>query len=448
MATLCRQLGFTYETLPGRSKRDKAREFLGSVERRGRMTSLAEVAVALRPDLSGPIAVFFENSDAELDWLDQLAPVDGDSRDSTLTWRWPAPAGSQPVAAKSQARLAALSNPYTPGIRVADDAMFFGRVAERSLLRERLKEQNHMAIVGGRGLGGSSLLWRLIPELAEDEKALPAYIDMKDPAQQTPAGLLGAIWAQWWARVKPGNVAPIQNLAEFVTAARKLNAAGFRPLLLLDELEQMVWRPAVFQDGLFDAWHELGQEKQVSFAVTGHSSPADVLAQGGYNSRFYELFQQVDLGLLDQQSARYLLTVPVERAGLSLPAGAVNSLLKLAGPHPFYLQLAGLYLFDALARDSYASHEIAALFEAAATPFWQELWDSLSPLAQSYYPQAHIHQTQGMAARQMRLLGNRGLVAVDDAGFRPFSDGFAVWLKRQQAALEAAASAEESPTPI
>ncbi len=440
MATLCRQLSVTYETLPGQTKRDKAREFLDYVERRGRMTGLTEVLVALRPDLSRPIAALFEAGDAELDWLDQLAPADDGSRESALTWRWPTATASQPTGAKSQTRPAAPPNPYTPGIRVADDAMFFGRVAERDFLRERLNERSHVAIVGGRGLGGSSLLWRMMSQLAEEDRALPAAIDMKDPAHQTLAGLLGAVWTQWWARVKPGNVAPIQNLAEFVTAARKLNAAGYRPLLLLDELEQLVWRPDVFQDSLFDAWLELGREKLVSFAITGHSSPADVLAQGGSSSRFYELFQQLDLGLLDPQPARDLLTVPVGRAGLTLPPGAVDSLLKLAGPHPFYLHLAGLYLFDALARDAYSGPQVAACFEAAAAPFWQELWDSLSPLAQSYYPQAQIRETNGMAARQMRLLGNKGLVAIDDAGFRPFSDGFAGWLRRHQAAAEAAAA--------
>ena len=48
-----------------------------------------------------------------------------------------------------------------------------------------------------------------------------------------------------WGRVKPGNPVAVQTLAEFVTAVRKLNMAGFRPLLFLDELEQLVWRRAV-----------------------------------------------------------------------------------------------------------------------------------------------------------------------------------------------------------
>ena len=172
---------------------------------------------------------------------------------------------------------------------------------------------------------------------------------MKDPALQTLPGLLNGIWGQWWARVKPGQAVAVGTLAEFATAARKLHAAGFRPLLFLDELEQLVWRPGVFDDALFDAWLELGREGAIGFATTAHIAPAELLAQAGYGTRFYELFRQLDLGLLDDEAARALLVAPAERAGLAVPTGVAEALLAQAGPQPFFLQLAGHYLYEALA---------------------------------------------------------------------------------------------------
>ena len=47
-----------------------------------------------------------------------------------------------------------------------------------------------------------------------------------------------------------------------------------------------------------------------------------------------------------------------------------------------------------------------------------------------------------MAARQLRLLANRGLIIADGSGFRPFSDGFATWVRRLRAAGEAAADVQ------
>ena len=384
--------------------------------------------------------------------------------ESGVTWRWPT-AGDAPgrpltaqleaapddpmrtailpaqdVAAPAAAAVAQPApNPYTPGRKISAEGMFFGRQAEQTLLQEQLTGGGHVAIVAARTFGASSLLAHAARQAAAPQ--LAAYADLKDPALHTLPGLLNSIWAQWWAGVKPGSAAVVRTLGEFAVAARKLHAAGFRPLLFLDELEQLVWRPGVFGDDLLDAWLALGREGAVGLALTAHAAPAELLAQAGYRSRFYELFRQIDLGLLDAAAARALLTAPSERAGLIVPDEAADELLAQAGPHPFYLHLAGHYLFEALT-GVYSTAEAWRRFQAAATPPWQELWDSLSPLAQSHYPTLPTRSASGMAARQLRLLANRGLVIADGSGFRPFSDGFATWVRRLRAAVEAAADVQ------
>ncbi|HMT19812.1 MAG TPA: hypothetical protein PKE20_00970, partial [Promineifilum sp.] len=292
--------------------------------------------------------------------------------------------------------------------------------------------------------GGSSLLYQAGQRFS-DKARLSAYIDMKEPAHQSMAGLLNAIWTQWWAQVKPGNAVAVQTLAEFVTAVRKLGAAGFRPLLFLDELEQLVWRRTVFTDDLLNAWHEIGREGLVGFAMTAHTTPADLLAQEGFASSFYELFHPLNLGLMDEPSARGLLRVPIERVGMTVPDESVERLLALAGPHPFFLQIAGLYLFESLSRDAYSRAEVTRQFEAAAEPYWQDLWETMSPLARSHYPLTQAKAMEGMGGRQLRILANRGLVLASESEYRPFSEGFARWLRRMEAAMQAAANALVEP---
>lgn len=454
---LCRRFGVSYSAFPGNSKRDKAREFLGFIQRQGRMAGLAEAMVALRPDLNTAIAQLFESKEEELSWLDQVAGGEGTPLDSGLTWRWSASSGARSLDKDAPAPSAtpyvvvipgsdepetgepvSPVNPYTPGKVVSDPAMFFGRAAELAQVAGLLDDAAHVAIIGGRGFGGSSLLRRVAGDLSHVEGRLVAEIDMTSPAHQTPAGLLDAIWTQWWGRVKPGNTVHVRTLAEFVTAVRKLVTAGFRPVLLLDEFEQLTWRPSVFEDGLFEAWHELGREGVVSFGLTAHTTPADLLNQAGYQSGFYELFQPVNLGLLDEPAARALLTVPIRSAGLSVPQGADEYLFLHAGPHPFFLHLAGHYLFDALAQGSYSRGEVIRRFEIAAEPYWQELWESLSPLAQTHYPSFLVRAAEGMGGRQLRILANKGLIIADEVGYRPFSEGFARWLARMQVAMQAA----------
>ena len=449
LTELSRQLSVSFAVFPGRTKRDRTREFLGYVGRQGRNAGLAEALVALRPDLATAVAHLFAGNDPQLAWLDQLGGA-GQTMASGVTLRWPTAgevAGRPlflPVAGPAADEPSAISqppaaNPYTPGRKVSDEGMFFGRTGEHAAIVESMAAGGHVAIVAARTFGASSLLHHVAGHTTEPQ--LAAIADLKDPAWQTLPGLLNGVWSQWWAQVKPGHVVAVGTLAEFATAARKLHAAGFRPWLFLDELEQMVWRPGVFDDALFDVWLELGREGAIGFATTAHVAPAELFAQAGYHTRFYELFRQFDLGLLDGDAARALLTIPAERAGLAVPAGAVDTLLAQAGPQPFFLQLAGYYLLAALAEETFDPAAVMRRFQIAAAPHWQELWDSLSPLAQSHYPTTRVGDAGGMAARQLRLLANRGLAVTDEGGFRPFSDGFAAWVGRLRAASEAAAVA-------
>jgi len=453
LTTLAGELTVAFAAFPGATKRDRTREFLGYVQRQGRSAGLAEALVALRPDLATDVAHLYADNDAQLAWLDQVSGAAGPTMQSAVTWRWP-PAGrgdtrefppgeSGPPADTRQFPPAkdALPipppNPYTLGRAVSDEAMFFGRDAEHARVQEWLAAGAHVAIVGARLFGASSLLRHAARHVAAPW--LPAAIDMKDPSSQGLPGLLNAVWGQWWAAVKPGSSAPVNTLAEFATAARKLSAAGFRPLLFVDELEQMIWRPAVFDEAFFDTWLALGRESAVTFVVTSHVALAELFAQAGYASRFYELFRQLDVGLLDGDAARALLTVPVERAGLTMPAGASEGLLALAGPQPFFLQLAGLYLYESLAAGNDAS-AVERRCTAAAAPYWRELWETLSPLAQSAYPVTPTSGPGGVGERQLRILANRGLLIADERGYRPFSAGFAAWLRRERAGGEAAAA--------
>ncbi len=465
LTELSRQLAVSFGAFPGRTKRDRAREFLGYVGRQGRDAGLAEALVALRPDLAAAVANLFAADDPQLVWLDHVGGAGPTRLESGVTWRWPTagdapgraaavqlaatptpvdsiptvvlPAEEVAAAGKAVAQATPAPNPYTPGLKISAEGMFFGRQAEQALIQEQLAGGGHVAIVAARTFGASSLLSHAARQASAPQ--LAAYTDLKDPALHTLPGLLNSIWAQWWAVVKPGNTAVVRTLAEFTVAARKLHAAGFRPLLFLDELEQLVWRPSVFNDDLLDAWLALGREGVVGFALTTHVAPAELLAQAGYRSRFYDLFRQIDLGLLDAAAARALLIAPAERAGLVVPDEAAEELLAQAGPHPFYLHLAGHYLFEAQT-GAYSTAEAWRRFQAAASSPWQELWDSLSPPAQSHYPTLPTRSAGGMAARQLRLLANRGLVIADDSGYRPFSQGFAGWVRRLRAAGEAAAA--------
>lgn len=486
VSRLSRQFGIDYYALSGTDKRDRIREFLGIIDRQTRMAGLAEAVVALRPDLAEMVAQAFTEDDQELAWLDQIAQGEIDPVESGVTWRWTADQQSskpslptekieimptsaaidQPAAPVEEARTRhfirqpvsdspdiaahATDNPYTPGRMITTDAMFFGRATELANLKAHLDQDSNVVVVGPSLFGRSSLVHALARHVAGTVPPafLPAYLDLKNPAMHTVEGVLDGAWQQWWQALRPGQIVRAGTLAEFATAVRKLHAAGFRPLLILDEFEQLAWRSPIFDNYFLDTWRELGQERLLRFVLTVQSPLPDLLAQTHAESRFYELFQQIDLGLLDWDASRELLSLPVERAGYSVPRGAVEHLLLQAGPHPFFLHIAGHYLFVSLANRSYSPSQISRWFTSAATPFWQEIWDSLSPLAQSHYPLT-LKMTDNepspaaaeslMSNRQLRILARRGLLIEDEDGYRPLSEGFADFIRRVRSATEAAA---------
>jgi len=445
LSALCRQFGVDYNAFPGSTQREKAREFLGYIRRGGRMAGLAEATTVLRPDLSSTVAQFFESKEDELSWIDGLTGADDRVMDSGLTWRWSSSTSSAQARPgqldeKDVPSPADVSNPYTPGRMIVDETMFFGRDIEWAQLRRHISAGEHVAIVSGRNFGGSSLLYRAARSFDDSPRLLSAYVDLRDPSHQTLSGLFDSAWSQWWGRVRPGNTARVRTLHDFVTAVHKLSAAGYQPLLFLDELEQLAWRPSVFSDEVFEAWRALGDNGQLGFVLTSHTSPADLLAQNGLSSRFYELFQLLNVGLLGAAAARDMLVIPLQRANIEASGGAVDYFLDRAGPHPFFLQLAGHYLFDSLARRAYSRDEVDRVFTAAAEPFWQELWDSMTPLAQEYYPVNLSSAVEGMSGRQLRIIANKGLAIAEDEGIGPFSAGFADWLVRIRTAAEAAAT--------
>ena len=62
LTDLSRQFAVTFGAFPGRTKRDRAREFLGYVGRQGRDAGLTEALVALRPDLATAVANLFADA--------------------------------------------------------------------------------------------------------------------------------------------------------------------------------------------------------------------------------------------------------------------------------------------------------------------------------------------------------------------------------------------------
>ena len=276
-----------------------------------------------------------------------------------------------------------MSNPFFYGGRVEPD-QFVGRQNELRRIFTALEvahtgQMQSLSVVGPRRIGKSSLLWyvtqRYHKYLQNAKKYRFVYIDLQNAQCHTLAGLLSEIATQLGARGRIGH----QPLIAFQNTITALRRDGFFPVICLDEFEELIERQTAFPVDVYDSWRSLINQHALAFIIAS-KTPLPALAQAGkYTSPFFNVFTLLQLGELTDSEARQLIARGATCQHPFSPREQEN-LLRLAGRHPYKLQLAGslLYLAKAqggpvrwsrLRREFYYQCEQAGL----ATPWWKTM---------------------------------------------------------------------------
>jgi hypothetical protein len=278
------------------------------------------------------------------------------------------------------------ANPYSAGGLVIDPNMFFGRAEELKRIHDRLRKGDSTAVVGLRRIGKSSLLYQLAHQTeALPDQVIAVYLDLQDAAHHQPLGLLTAILGSLDKRLDNRyQFDPVERLADFSNAVKRMVDDGYRPVLCLDEVEELTDRPD-FDDDFFEALRSLGNRRKLAFVTISGESLDVLLKRKRRTSPFYNLFINLDLAGLTDEAARNLLTRPFQQANLSPPTSDyLDYALSLAGHYPFYLQMLAYHMFEMRAAGRRMSQDQLRLaFGREAEHHFQGLWHHLSPLEQA-----------------------------------------------------------------
>lgn len=351
-----------------------------------------------------------------------------------------APPPEAPTARwEESARPLLQTNPYHPGRIVSDKAMFFGRAAERQLLRAQLQQGISSAIVGARRIGKSSLLYYLAHHETFDpgQAFCFAYLNLHNGRYPNSADLLNDALTQWATALEQPTPPRVKHPVHFLQMAQALASGGPRLVLALDGFERLLKRPSTINEDLLTQWHQASQSGHFLFLVTATQPLATLLPLHGLPASFAALFAQVDVGLLTPDEAMALAQEPLRRLNIPLLPAATAELLRLGGTHPFYLQMAGRHLVAQLQMGIYQPRQLAQDFLLEAEPYWLRLWEELPPLAQKLLMEPPNPNPPLVIERQYRLLVQQGLwqMVTGETGakqYRPFSPAFAEWLARQR----------------
>ncbi len=250
-----------------------------------------------------------------------------------------------------------MQNPYTNRGMIRDPSMFFGRAEDLARIYALLANTQSLSIIGDRRIGKSSLLYCLtLPAVQARVQGhdfsdyVFVHIDLQGSIHKTPEEflgyLLGKLRVQARGRVK-FSASSKASQEVFEETIAQINTKGFNIILLLDEFDAVI-RNDRFDATFFGFLRFIATNYNLSLVTASQRRLADLSRSSINDSHFFNIFGVVTLGVLKQDEAVNLITVPSAKAGYTL-ADEATWVLHLAGTHPLFVQIACFYLFEARA---------------------------------------------------------------------------------------------------
>ncbi len=305
------------------------------------------------------------------------------------------------VAAASSIRArsatATVRNPHIVDRPLTDQDLFFGRDRELVQLGHLLLDGERLVFVFGQPRIGKTSFANQLPGRLGDRYRVH-HIDLSVPDPQTgevlnwslPASMGELLW-QIAVALARAVEQPILGRVDFLrhpeaAMAEVLRAFPDDP----DELVRVVCIDALpaatllsqppAKAGIELLRRLLADDGRLAVILMVNGSPAS--PPGGALGPLRE--NEIILGPLREEEAEDLLMVPV-RGTIAYSYEAVHHVHRLAGGHPYFLQLFGYVLFEERASFGWVGRpevdQVLDKVQAAGVPYFQLLWERSSPAA-------------------------------------------------------------------
>ncbi|MBN1136167.1 MAG: hypothetical protein JXM73_06260, partial [Anaerolineae bacterium] len=291
-----------------------------------------------------------------------------------------------------------LRNPFFSRQRIIDPACFYGRQRELEALYSAIATYQCRSVVGERKLGKSSLLTALTQPATmerfglDPRRTLFLYIDLEGMASARREDFWVEMVDRLVAALSPGD---LRDQAErllgggelrFTTLRRLLRRvrdAGLDLVLALDEFEGVARNPS-FTPDFYGELRSLAGEMGIVYLTASKRGLYDLTYHDSatLSSPFFNIFSELLLGLMPDDEARGLLAALSQQGqGPGFCEEEIDLGLELAGPHPFFLQIAGFHLYEMPGRgrphSPAAYDQVARRFNAEAEDHYRYLWSQL-----------------------------------------------------------------------
>ena len=218
--------------------------------------------------------------------------------------------------------------------------MFFGRDAELRRLIESAGAAD-FAILGNRRIGKTSLLHATHSQLEAAGRVSPLLIDCQ--TVKSTSDFFVEFQAQQ-TQVRLTESTP----AAFVDMATRYRDSGKPIVLLMDEVDELLHYEKEHGETLLAVWRQIAQAKICHFIFCGSRNLAQDV-DNPHHLTLYNFPQPLPLGCLDSDTARRVLTEPLEALGIDMEEKEelIKQVMQLTSGHPYLIQYVGWELVSA-----------------------------------------------------------------------------------------------------
>jgi AAA+ ATPase superfamily predicted ATPase len=230
------------------------------------------------------------------------------------------------------------NNPFSNRAMIKNPDEFFGRKNELTTIFSRLSNLQSCNVFGERKIGKSSLLYYIFMKLRDGDEYRIAYIDLQDAKYHTVEGFLKYSLKELGS--DPGVISLNnlnENLIAFSDSIEDLRKE-IKPVLLIDEFENLTKRPEKFNNDFFDAMRSLGSNGNIAYVTASLHALKWLCIAGHFTSPFYNIFSQVPLGLFSPDETTEFLSA--KREGVEFTKREIEFVKRIANNHPLHLQIA------------------------------------------------------------------------------------------------------------
>jgi hypothetical protein len=357
-------------------------------------------------------------------------------------------------------------NPFTYGNPISDPQRFFGRQREIEQVYSRLRnyEAESSSIVGERRIGKTSLLHYLKhPDVrhrygVDDDHYIFIYSDLQMVDEKTTPSRLSQRFIHQFAQQCPDpelkgmaeDLSKVEEIDNFALADLfdSIDSKNFKVIFLLDEFEKVTSNPN-FTPDYFYGLRSLAIQHNLTLITSSRSELIELThSEAIRSSPFFNIFANINVRLFTEEEARELVRKNLAGSDVQFSPAEFQEIFSLAGNHPFFLQAACHFLFNAYTlnlgttdRMQYFRKEFLEEVAGHMEHYWLDSPDNekivLTALAllerqgvaaERSFNAKRLRQLYIRSEQTLARLEKRGLVVKNGQGDALFNRAFSNWI--------------------